>query len=151
MPQSHSTFQITHKTCIAWQSYNIFILWPYLTRPWPWPLLTKRPILTRTFFYSWEAFCQSLVSQLLLVPSQWPVRRKVTVLTFDLTLNWLVSTLRKFSKFTKKCLLRAFDYRLSSLATATGSRFGKGGRGKIYPPPARRVRPETPALRGLIF
>ena len=47
-------------------------------------------------------------------------------------------------------LLRAFDGRLAQLATAAGSRVSRAGvGGDIFPQPARRVRLETPALRGL--
>ena len=37
---SNSKFQMTHKTCVAWHSCYIFIRWPRLTSPWPWPVLS---------------------------------------------------------------------------------------------------------------
>ena len=44
-----------------------------------------------TFLITWEAFWQSLGLQLLLVPSREPIRRKVTILIFYLTLTLLVT------------------------------------------------------------
>ena len=37
--QSNSASQVTHKTWVAQHSCSIFIWWPYLTWPWPRPLL----------------------------------------------------------------------------------------------------------------
>ena len=60
-------------------------------------------------------------------------------------------TLERFlDSLNVEYLLRAFDGRLAQLATAAGSRVSRAGvGGDIFPQPARRVRLETPALRGL--
>ena len=36
---SNSTFQMSHKTCVAPHLCYIFIRWPHLTWPWRWPVI----------------------------------------------------------------------------------------------------------------
>ena len=93
--------------------------------------LVQGPYLYATFFITWEALLQSLGLQLLLVLSREPIRRKVTILTFDLT--WTLLGFFIFFNSLKKYSLRAFDCRLAHLTTAAGSRVRRGGGGNIYP------------------
>ena len=94
--------------------------------------LVQGPYLYATFFITWEALLQSLGLQLLLVLSREPIRRKVTILTFDLT--WTLLVFFIFFNSLKKYSLRAFDCRLAHLTTAAGSRVRRGGGGcNIYP------------------
>ena len=44
--KSNSTSQMALKTSDTWHSCSIFIRWHYLTRPWPWTLLSMRLIPT---------------------------------------------------------------------------------------------------------
>ena len=133
MSPSNSASQITHKTCLARHSCNILIWLPYLA--WPWPLRSIRSILIwYQLFIPLEVSWHSLGKQPLLVQSQWPIRRIVTILAFDLTLTWHV-TFWDFFLIAKYYSSIAFDCRLVHLAMATSSRVRQGG-GQISPSPA---------------
>ena len=56
MSPSNSASQMAHKSCVARHSCNILICWPYLTWPWPWLLLSIRPILIYCLLYPLGSF-----------------------------------------------------------------------------------------------
>ena len=105
-----STFKITHKRCVARQLCSMFIWWPYLTWPWPWHL----PIMYKAHTYMQP--CSSLRKplskfylQLLLVPSRKPIMRRVTILTIDLPVTWLVTFWWRILNFTQNLLVKIFQ------------------------------------------
>ena len=139
---------MTHATCVAQHSCNIVIWWPYLT--WLWPLLSIMSILLCYLLHHLGSLLAIIGFAAVVSPILEASKAKSG--DFDLwpDIN-LTCDLLKIKN--KKYSLRAFDWRLAHLITTAGSRVSR--RGIIFTPPpppatARRVRPETPALCGLM-
>ena len=151
MPPSYSTFQMTHKTCVARQTCNIFICWPYLTWPWPWPLLTIRPILTHNFLQPLRSLSAKFGFADII--SHISVADKAKSDRFDLwpDLDLACDLLKKFVKIPSESTRWELSIAASPASLRLLLRELAGGRGifTLPPPLARRVRPETPALRRL--
>ena len=73
---------------------------------------------------------------------------KPVVLTFDLTLTWPLTSFCKIFGVLKICLVESFRLPFSRISTTIRSGVRQGGQ-NLPPPPAGRVRPNTPAGRGL--
>ena len=140
---------MTHKTCVARHTCNISIWWPHLT--WPWPLLTIKPILIHNFFQP----LSSLLAQFgfAAIISHISVADKAKRDRFDLwpDLDLACDLFKKIFKIPSKSTRWELSIAASPASLRPLVRELAGGGVNIYPPPApaRRVWPETPALRGL--
>ena len=128
---------MTHKTCVARQTCNIFIRWPYLT--WPWPLLTIGPILTRNLLQPlrslWGKFGFAAIISHISVADKSKSDR------FDIwpDLDLAYDLFKKFKKISESTHWEI------SIATSPASlrllvRELAGGGNNIYPPPPRAPR-----------
>ena len=121
---------MTHKGCVARHSYNILIRLPYLT--WPWPLPIIRPIL----IYYLPCPLGRLLAKFVLaaVVSSVSVADKAKSDDFsiwpDLDLTY---DLLRFFNFFKKYSSGAFDCPLARLTWAIRSRVRRGGGDRISP------------------
>ena len=130
MPSSNSVSQTNPKTCVAWQwhSCKIYIWWPYLTRPWPWPLLSIQFILICYLLHT----LGSLMAKFGIATVLSPISEadEVNSDDFDLwpNIDLTCDLFKIFVNTLNKYLLKAFDLCLTHLTIAADSwvNWGRG-------------------------
>ena len=100
-------------------TYNIFTYWSYATWAWPWPALSTRPLVIRYLLHLLRNILAGFGLAAVVSPSSVAgMQKKTVILTFDLTLTWIVTSKDFLWSFLKKYSMRTFYRHLARLATA---------------------------------
>ena len=130
-----------YKRCATPLIYVFWVWWPFVTWIWydlkPDPSLVSNINSISSFPYGLGVFGEIFGPKQVFLRSPRPVTWKPPILTFDLTLPWLVTSFWKFRGRYETVSSRAFERRVARLAAISRSRVRQGEASDAPPPPSK--------------
>ena len=112
------------------------LFWPDLTSTLTWAKYETISLVS-TFAWSLVVHMESFGRKMLRLRSLRSATWKHSILTFDLTLTWHVTSILNFRKWFGSVSSRSFERRLVRLSTSIRFRDSRGGGSDPTPPPPR--------------